>query len=219
MTKLILGASVASLLSSSAFAALLTLPNDPVFGVQLQNGTTISVATEGGSGNAFPSPGEDPSQSIDADNGSKYLNFGELNTGIVVDPTDDLLVLTGLQLVTGGDAPARDPATFSIYGTNVTQSTLFSDYTPIVLNMPILATDPGRGGTSNFVTFTNSSNSGFDSYLVIFPTVRDPEGTNANSMQVAEILLDGTAAIPEPSTLGLLGLTTIGISALRRRRA
>ena len=68
MTKLILGASVASLLSSTAFASLLTLPNDPVFGVQLQNGTTISVATEGGSGNAFPSPGEDPSQSIDADN-------------------------------------------------------------------------------------------------------------------------------------------------------
>ena len=152
--------------------------------------------------------------SIDGDNGTKYLNFAELNTGIIVDASDDLLVLTGIELITGNDASERDPATFSIYGTNVSQSTTFSDYTLIVADQAILGTDPGRNASSGLVTFTNPFNVPFDSYMVIFPTVRDAGG--ANSMQVSEIRLDGTN-VPEPTTFALLGLAAVGLAARRRR--
>jgi len=215
MKKLILSATIASLVSSSAFAVLITTPADPILGVQLQ-GSVIAVAPQGeiNGQNSTPGSGNENAQfSIDGSNGTKYLNFGKTNTGIIVDASDDLLILTGIELITGGDAPERDPATFSIYGTTVSQSVTFSDYTLIVADQAILGTDPGRGLTSGLITFTNPSNAPFDSYLVIFPTVRDSGA--ANSMQVSEIRLDGT--VPEPTTFALLGLAAVGLAARRRR--
>jgi hypothetical protein len=223
MNKLILSAAILPLLSTGASAVLLTTASDPVLGVNLQNGNTIQQATVGTAGNTnnYPSA-EGPEKTLDGSAGTKYLNFQKFNSGILVNASNNTLVLTGFQLVAANDAPGRDPIEFSIYGTNQTQSLNFADYTPIVLNQAILTTDPGRLQPSQFISFDNPTNAPFDSYLVIFPTVRDPSSTDnpagANSMQVAEIRLDGTAPIPEPSTLGLLGLTTIGIASLRRRR-
>lgn len=209
--KQILCGSLAMLFSSAAFAITVTTPSDAVLGVQLQ-GEVISVATAGTTAgvNNFPA-GEAPGFSIDQVITTKYLNFGELFTGIIVDASNDINPVTGLQLVTGNDAPDRDPASFSIYGTNVSQSTTFSDYTPIVLDRTILETDPGRRAESSLITFPNTTV--FDSYMVVFPTVRNAAG--ANSMQVSEIRLD---AVPEPGTAGLLGLAAVGLAARRRRR-
>jgi hypothetical protein len=220
MKRIVLGLSAAMLAgNSAAFAQTVTAPGDPILGVQLQNGNTIAVATAGNTGNAYPS-GEAPALAIDGSNTSKYLNFAKFNTGILVDATNDSAVVTGLTLITGGDAPGRDPTTFSIYGSNVSQSTTFADYTLITADRPILTTDPGRRMSSGLVTFTNAANAPFDSYLVVFPTVRDPlpagDPAGANSMQVSEIIL---SAVPEPTSLGLLALGGLGLLARRRPRA
>jgi hypothetical protein len=202
---------MAMLVSSAAIAVTVTTPSDAVLGVQLQ-GDVINVAVAGTAAgvNNFPA-GEAPNFSIDQVILNKYLNFGELFTGILVDASNDVDPVTGLQLVTGNDGPERDPGSFSIYGTNVSQSTTFSDYTPIVLDRTILETNPGRRAESDLITFPNTTV--YDSYLVVFPTVRNAAG--ANSMQVSEIRLD---AIPEPGTASLLGVAAIGFAARRRRR-
>jgi hypothetical protein len=205
------------LLSSSALAVLLTSPSDPILGARVQ--TVDGVSTFSFSTNH---PGnESPPQAIDQNVGTKYLNFDKEGTGILVDASNDVLVLTGIELLSANDARERDPASFSIYGTNATltkqlSEVVFSDFSLIVADQAISIPDERNGASSGLVTFANPQNAPFDSYLVVFPTLKNAAGTN--SMQVAEIRLDGTVAIPEPSTLGLLGLTTFGIASLRRRR-
>jgi hypothetical protein len=66
---------------------------------------------------------------------------------------------------------------------------------------------------SQTVNFANST--AYKSYMVIFPTVKGEPA--ANSMQIGEVELHGTV-VPEPSAIALLGLSTLGVLSLRRRR-
>ena len=178
--------TVMTLLSCDAMSAEpISTPGNPVIGVQLQGGTSISVATAGNTAGANNYPAaESPTLAIDGVNTTKYLNFGGANTGIIINPNDNSSVVSGLEIVTGNDAPERDPATFSIYGTNVSQSTNFSDYTEIIRNQPILQNDPGRRSSSALVTFPKASRA-YDSYLIVFPTLRNTTAL----MQIADLRL------------------------------
>jgi len=222
LKSLLFGAAIFTTTLPLAHAVLITVPGSPIGGGQLV-GTTFTIATaavapEGT--NAYP-PNEPPNDAIDGTNGAKYLNFGELNTGYIVTPLVGLSNVTGLTLGTANDAPARDPATFSLYGSNTqvasgVAGTTFnlSNFTAIALNQNAgLDADPGRLTTIPDRTFANAAN--YTTYLLIFPTIRDVGG--ANSMQIGEAALQGTI-VPEPASAALFGIGALGLAGFRRRR-
>lgn len=196
--------------------------------------------------NVFPnSGGENPEFAIDGNSGTKYLNFARDFTGYIITPAAGSSVATGLSLMTANDSPARDPLTYSLYGSNTAVASNVpgttydlsnpTNFTPIVLNGSTgFAVDPGRQQPSAVQpAFVNALP--FTTYVLFFPTVRDP--ANANSMQIAEAQITGTVVgnpqtitatgdpigggqvlVPEPGTAGLLGLGALGLAAIRRRR-
>src|SRR5437667_9332414 len=49
---------------------------------------------------------------------TKYLNFDKLNTGFTVTPNVGDTIVSGLTLTSANDAPARDPASYDLSGSN-----------------------------------------------------------------------------------------------------
>ena len=221
-TKLLLSSALLASSLQLAQAATITLAGDPIGGGQLI-GSTFTIANGNGTGgqNSYPG-GENPSNAIDGVTETKYLNFAKTNTGYIVTPTIGLSNVTGLTLTTAGDAPNRDPLTFSLYGSNTAIASGVSGttydlgtFTLIVADASTgLGPDPGRGQTAPTQTFTNVND--FTTYVLVFPTICDSGGTD--SMQIAEAILSGTA-IPEPSSLAFLGLGALGLVTRRRRNA
>ena len=176
--------------------APLLAAGDTVFGGQL-NGDNFDLGVSGTTGEVNNWPGgEPPSAAIDGQ-GQKYLNFAEFNTGIVVTPSSGPSIATGLKLWAANDAVPRDPASYEVYGTNAALGDgpfAKSDFT--LLGSGSLALPDSRNGggaaalddaNAQFVAFGNST--GYESYMIVFPTVKDEAG--ANSMQIAEIQLLG----------------------------
>ncbi|MFM8880285.1 MAG: PA14 domain-containing protein, partial [Verrucomicrobiota bacterium] len=129
------------------------------------------------------SPGaEGVEKVIDGDSKTKYLNFDKLNTGFTVTPKAGASVISGISITTANDAPERDPATWQILGSN--DGTTFE----------AIATGSVPVNSIRFRTETIafSNTKSYTSYKVLFPTVVD--AAKANSMQVAEVALHGTAA-------------------------
>ncbi|HEX8310312.1 MAG TPA: PEP-CTERM sorting domain-containing protein [Chthoniobacteraceae bacterium] len=74
-----------------------------------------------------------------------------------------------------------------------------------------------NGGNGVNLQHYNFSLSGFTGKIV---DRLEFESTGGNGNNRAFLAITGDAvAVPEPSTLGLLGLTTVGVASLRRRRA
>lgn len=167
-----------------------------------------------GSQSRYPS-GEAPSFGLDGDSGTKYLNFGKEDTGLIVARADGKsTIVTGLTFTTGGDAPERDPLTWDLFGTNDPISSSANSlgdqesWSLVDSGITGFDTDPGRNATAAPVAVNNGS--AYSGYRLVFTSLRD--AANANSMQVADILFDGVV-IPEPTTVSLmlLGcLTLIG---------
>ncbi len=107
---------------------------------------------------------------------NKYLNFDILNTGFTVTPGVGDTVVTGLSLESANDAPERDPASYTLEGSNDG-----TNFTQIASGS--VPTFPSRYYT-NYVFFPDNTNS-YKSYRLLFPTVADAAA--ANSMQIAEI--------------------------------
>ncbi|MEY2409829.1 MAG: hypothetical protein QOF48_2499, partial [Verrucomicrobiota bacterium] len=155
---------------------------------------TNAVGSTNGPNRIIPTSFNSPAaqqayHAMDNNTNSKYLNFDKLNTGFIVTPGGPATVVRGIRLATAGDAPERDPATFTLEGA----SSFAGPWTAIASG------NTGLGGTAlsnrlSFVpdvTFANST--AYASYRVLFPTVRD--ATAANSMQIAEVqLLDASSA-------------------------
>ncbi|MBI2947476.1 MAG: immunoglobulin domain-containing protein, partial [Verrucomicrobia bacterium] len=131
--------------------------------------------------------GERVANVIDNNLATKYLNLAKLNTGFTVTPAADPTVVTGLSLTSASDAPERDPASYTLSGSNdgVNFTTISSG--------PITAFT-ARGQVRS-VSFTNTT--AFTSYKLAFPTVANP--SLANGMQIAEVELIGTFDISRPS--------------------
>ena len=165
-----------------------TAPGDAIFGVQAVAGGASSIST------TFPAA-EGPNRTIDDNSLTKYLNFSEVNTGVVVSPALPSVV-TGLRLTTANDAPERDPLTYTLEGTN--------EGTPQGANVVWALIASGNTGLQAvfarraqgpMVGFANTI--AYNSYRLLFPTVRDSAA--ANSMQLSEIELFGSGAPgPDP---------------------
>ncbi len=188
----------ASLLLTMARADTIFAPTDPILGGQRQNGTDFAIGAIGGAGNTWPM-NESPTQAIDGTN-AKYLNFGQTNTGILVTPQFNGgtgSVITSLELWTANDAENRDPASFEIWGTNAALTFAGATSFSMSLFAQIAAGDlilpSTRNTVATAVTFANTS--AYKNYLIIFPTIKNNPGGNANSMQIGEIRLFGMAPV------------------------
>lgn len=215
--------SISTLLAvATAQGAAIFAPGDAVVGGAVVGSDFVTgVAGTAGGINNWPA-GESPDHTIDGV-GQKYLNFAEVNTGVLITPSFNGgagSVVTSMTLWTANDAVERDPASYELYGTGAAIGAgpyPLAGFTLISSGALALPDSRNAGGAaallpanSQTITFPNSSS--FTSYLVLFPTVKN---SSANSMQIAEIQLDGV--VPEPATAGLAALS-LGALALRRRR-
>src|SRR3954463_2097020 len=163
LTKKLLSAIAATALlfvcASVVRAADVTSPGDPV------------VPTSSNSPGAEQSP-----NAIDNNPATKYLNFDKLNTGFSVTPSSGSSVVKGLALVSANDAPERDPASFTLEGSNNGGTT-----------WTMIASGAVPAFTARFqervVSFPNTV--AYTSYRLLFPTVANANA--ANSMQIAEV--------------------------------
>lgn len=221
MIKLLVTSGVLAATALMVNAANLLAPGDAVLGGQIV-GENFEIGVVGTAASVNNWPEAEPPTAIIDGVGQKYLNFGELNTGVVVTPSAPSIV-TSMTLWTANDAVERDPTSFELWGTNVDVSgdgpLAVSAFTAIGTGDLSLPETRNAGGdavldaaNSQTVTFENTTT--YTSYMIIFPTVKDE--TAANSMQIAEIQLDGTV-IPEPATTSLL-LCGLGAFVLRRKR-
>ena len=61
---------------------------------------------------------ESPSNILDGNPATKYLNYGGTNSGLIVTPFAGPSIATSFTLTTANDAEARDPASYQLFGTN-----------------------------------------------------------------------------------------------------
>jgi hypothetical protein len=157
---------------------------------------------------------------------SKYLNFGEERSGIIITNSDGPVQVKWMRLTTAGDAVGRDPASFELYGTNdpiTSQDNSNSNGTEVwtllasgPLSLP--GVFPDGGGDDARWTLGDlmaiDAPAAYSSYRLIFPTVKNAAA--ANSMQIGDIQL---YAVPEPSSLALVVVAggVAGFAARRRR--
>jgi hypothetical protein len=218
--------------SSQALAQLTKITNtgDAITGIWQTtiggNSTTSTVGT--GAAGQYPT-NEPPAAAIDGTIATKYLNFGTgggsgvstitkgVGTGYFVTPVLGPSIITGIQVATANDAPARDPLTVSLEGSNATGAALEqgSSWTlistaPDHINLGI-GTDPGRLMLAPMVTFANTTP--YTSYRVLVQTQRG----SANSTQFGELTLHGIV-IPEPSAIALAAAGLVGLAVAVRRR-
>jgi hypothetical protein len=150
---------------------------------------------------------------------TKYLNFGEQNSGIIITNSEGPVDVNFMRLRTANDAPERDPLTYRLEGTN-------NDVSGIAANSPGTADgvtwSPISEGTlslpdarhtwdDEFIAVNSPAN--YSSYRLVFPTTR---ADTANSMQIADIQF--YTAIPEPTTVSLLVIVGVALASATRRR-
>ena len=157
----------------------------------LQAGNAIiAIDIRANSRSSYPG-GEAATKALDGLSTTKYLNFAKVDTGIIITPAAGSTTVTGLQLTTANDAPARDPASYALYGTNdvVNHATQNNgdgnEYAWTLISQDALALPEGRETLAPQTSFANAA--AYLSYRVVFPTLKDAAATN--SMQVAEIAL------------------------------
>ena len=188
-------------------AEVLLSPGDQIIGGILSGDNFIEGLAGFAAGvNNWPGA-EPPEELIDGSFGggaAKYLNFAELNTGVIITPSKGATVANRMTLWTANDAIPRDPTSYELYGTNVAitkggpgTNYAKSDFTLISegpLSLPderaTVATPigdaPYETGPLQTIDFDNSVS--YTSYMLIFPTVKD--ALSANSMQVSELALE-----------------------------
>lgn len=221
---------VASLLASMATRSAIaqsdvTAPTNAVVGVKAVAGADSVVGAVGTTAGANNWPeGEPPTSAFDnfwegpvspaPNTATKYLNFGETDTGVIVTPSLASIV-TGLQLYTANDSANRDPLTYTLEGTNALNPSIAGTPWSLISSGDTgLQTDPDRFMPGVPVNFANST--AYTSYRLLFPTVRD---ASANSMQIGEIeLLGRLVPVPEPSTISLIVGGALSCGLVRRRK-
>lgn len=193
-------------LSSASASAQTLVPllsfNDPIIGIDSDPPVPAT---------SFPTA-ENPGNVLDQNSATKYLNFGETNTGFIV--TAGPSVVQSMTLTTANDAEARDPASYQLFGTN---SPVVSGNNSAGLDEPWTLISSGalslpstRLTLSAPVDIANSTS--YSSYKLIFPTIKNAAATN--SMQVADVQF---YTGPAGSGTGILspGMPIVAVGELR----
>ena len=139
--------------------------------------------------------GEFFSNAFDGDPNTKYLNFDKLSAGVMLKLSQGK-VISQIQFTTANDSPERDPASFSLYGSNDTSG----GWT--LITSQLIALPDNRLSVSPVYPINNAE--AYVYYNITFPIVKD--AFTANSMQIAEITLlydenDPTSSVDLGSTL------------------
>ncbi len=135
---------------------------------------------------------ETPDLVIDDNTATKFLHFKGATepTGIQITPLVGATVVTEVAFISANDTPERDPASFELYGSNVS---IDGPYTLIasggIVDFTGAQAWPRLTRTETVMTFENAV--AYTHYQVLFPTVRNPG--SADSMQIAEVELIGIA--------------------------
>lgn len=148
--------------------------------------------TSSSSNSSYPA-NEAPSDGIDGTPFTKYLNFGEENSGIIVTPSSGSSIVRSIRLTTANDAEERDPSSYEIYGTNESIQSL-DNSTGLAENWTLISSGSVSMPSTRFanapvLSFANST--AYSSYKLMFPTVKNAGA--ANSMQVGEIQFHATS--------------------------
>jgi len=212
MWKIGLCAAFLFVVAGTAHAAIMpydvVTPGDPVW---------IVNGVDDGDGQAGDPPGAEGVEHAIDGNTQKYLNFKDLGSGFIVKPSVGSTIVTGLVFYTANDAEERDPASYQLYGSNESETGLFTLIASGDLNLPA-----GRNGSGAAIAYPNTlynesvafaNTAAYAYYKVVFPTLKNAGA--ANSMQIGEVDFHGV--MPEPATLALLGLGGL-VTLIRRRR-
>jgi hypothetical protein len=167
--------------TSPALAGPILGPNDPILAIDRDGDLSLSN---------YPAA-ESPDKALDGDPGTKYLNFGKLNTGLMVTPVLGPSIIQSMVLTTANDAPERDPASWAVYGTNDNIDLLapgVNNGDSLIANWQLIAQGnvalpATRLTVGPVLSFANTTS--YSTYRILFPTVKD--AVAANSMQVANI--------------------------------
>jgi len=182
-----LGAWILLLASQQALGVSLLAPGDPIIAIAATSPSRSPV-------------GEGPNNMLDGDSTTKYLNFGEENSGFIVTPAIGATTVQYFMITTANDHPERDPTSWELYGTNSTiisaDNSTGGDEVWDYLGAGSLELPTARWTDGPLVSLTNST--AYTSYKMVFPTVRDAAA--ANSMQFSGISLRRSEL--GPSVLG-----------------
>lgn len=183
-----------------AAAGLATASDASAFAILQPSDTLIGIDLDVTSRSDYPD-GEPPSALFDGASGTKYLNFGQRNSGIIVTP-GTLGQIRSFRITTANDAPERDPDLWEIYGTNSPILSLddsAGDAEPWTLLDSGAVALPTMRLTDGPVVPVNTSSS-FSSYRIVFPSLRDDIA--ANSLQIGELGLFSSVDGSGPSLVG-----------------
>ncbi len=191
------------LFSDNAGTSGILAPADPVLGVNF------------GFESRYPD-GERPALAIDQMPGTKYLNFGEERSGLIITNVEGAATVATMRLTTAGDAPERDPASFELWGTTdlvASQDNTdgLNDESWVLITAGALTLPAMRNDATTLVPINAAV--AYNSYKLVFPTVKDAVATN--SMQIADVQF---YAVPEPSTIALAMLGLVAAGCVRRKR-
>jgi hypothetical protein len=177
--------------------------NDPIIGID--SDPPVPASSTPASGN------ENVDKVIDNNPATKYLNFGETGTGLIV--TAGPSIVQSMTFTTANDDERRDPASYQLFGTN---SPIVSGNNSAGLGEPWTMISSGglslpstRLTLSSPVDVTNSTS--YSSYKLIFPTIKN---TATNSMQLAEVQFYNQPAASGTPILSP-GMPIIAIGELR----
>ena len=172
---------------------------------------TIDVTAPGDTVKGFPDDGdwpggEAPQYVIDNDAGTKFLHFkGDNETsGFQVTASLGGMIVTGMTLTTGGDAPERDPVVFELSGSN---DSIDGPYTLIAIGDVVDFDQPTAWprNTKNATPISFDNDVAYDHYQVLFTDLRVWE--NGCCMQISEVELLTTYETPAGCAYRDIGTT------------
>lgn len=179
--------------------------------------TDLIVAVDGIKADDSRYPGgENPPKAIDDNSGTKYLNFGKEQAGLIVTNSQGQADVNWMRLTTANDATNRDPASYELYGTNdpiqsVDNSDGLGGEVWTLISSGPLSLPLARMDSTTIVPINASAL--YNSFKLIFPTLRNAPATS--SMQIANVQF---YVVPEPSTVVLVAMGGLAVVVARRRR-